>query len=411
MFRNKWVKRLLCVIVSLFGLLLLAAGGMPFYLYGTPLTRLGDGDFHPSWTAEEREALQKAEHYLLHENKQEMRERMLSVSPFFSGKELSSFSFDRLEVEMMLRRNCDKWRNLLYKAAVSGNADQRYEEDEEWNTLVIELAYCGSPEIIKAMVRHGAQLNLDADLENSNDLRYVNSSLLMHVLKSGKYKRDELYELADWLVQQPGEGLHRAPGMLLAICSSPHAADAMEWALERGLVKTEFFYTREGSPVDPASQLYRHKDIFFRLLDEGRINLNETRGATTVLQVAVMEYPLTSTEHARRLLEAGAKPNLIPEAAASGHFQQTPLQILLKSLSLTSDNEYERYTLNQLELAGLLMQHGAISPEYPLPSTPHSEQDADSRDFILRLREQMESLYRRHGIAPTERQQHHSCPC
>ena len=32
MLRNKWVKRLLCVIVSLFGLLLLAAGGMAFYL-------------------------------------------------------------------------------------------------------------------------------------------------------------------------------------------------------------------------------------------------------------------------------------------------------------------------------------------------------------------------------------------
>lgn len=400
MLRNKWVKRLLCVIICLLGLLLLAAGGLAFYLYVTPLTRLGDGDFHASWTAEERVALQKAEHYLLHENRQEMRKRMRSAFPFFMEKELNHVSFDWLEVEMMLRRNCAEWRDLLYKAAVSGNADQRNDnEDEEWHTLVIEMAYCGAPEIIKAMVRHGAQLNLQGDLE---DLRYLNSSLLMHVLKSGKYRKGELRELADWLVQQPGETLHRAPGMMLKICSLPDAADAMEWALERGFVKTEFFYTSTGSPVNPASQLYLHKDIFFRLLDEGKIDLNEVRGMTTVLQVAVTEYPLKTTEHVRRLLEAGAEPNLIPSGTTAERFQQTPLQMLLKNICLTSDNEYEQHTMKQLELAELLIQHGAISPEYPLPWSPSAETEADKAAFTRWLHGQMESLYQRHGIKPTD---------
>lgn len=400
MLRNKWVKRLLCVIICLLGLLLLATGGLAFYLYVTPLTRLGDGDFHASWTAEERVALQKAEQYLLHENRQEMRKRMRSAFPFFMGKELNHVSFDWLEVELGLRRNCAEWRDLLYKAAVSGNADQRNDnEDEEWHTLVIEMAYCGSPEIIKAMVRHGAQLNLQGDLE---DLRYLNSSLLMHVLKSGKYRKEELCELADWLVQQPGEVLHRAPGMMLMICSLPNAADAMEWALERGFVKTEFFYTSTGSPVNPASQLYLHKDIFFRLLDEGKIDLNEVRGMTTVLQVAVTEYPLKTTEHVRRLLKAGAEPNLIPSGTTTERFQQTPLQMLLKNICLTSDNEYEQHTMKQLELAELLIQHGAISPEYPLPWSPSAETEADKAAFTRWLHGQMESLYQRHGIKPTD---------
>lgn len=400
MLRNKWVKRLLCVIICLLVLLLLATGGLAFYLYVTPLTRLGDGDFHASWTAEERVALQKAEQYLLHENRQKMRERMRSVFPFFCGKELSHFSLDWLEVELGLRRDCAEWRDLLYKAAVSGNADQRNDkENEEWHTLVIEMAYCGEPEIIKAMVRHGAQLNRESNLEKPRDL---NSSLLMHVLRSGKYKKEELYELADWLVQQPGEGMHRAPGIMLAICSLPGAADALEWALEREFVKTEFFYTSEGSPVNPASQLYLHKDIFFRLLDEGKIDLNESRGMSTVLQVAVMEFPLKTTEHVRRLLKARAEPNLIPSATTLERFQQTPLQILLKSLSLTYENEYEQHTMKQLELAELLIQHGAISPEYPLPWSSSADIDADKAAFTRWLRGQMESLYQRHGIKPTD---------
>lgn len=404
MLRNKWVRRLLCVIICLFGLLLLAAGGLAFYLYGTPLTRLGDGDFHPSWSAEERVALQKAEQYLLHENRQNKREMLTSVFPLFNGKELSHFSLDWLEVEMTLRSDCSKWRNLLYMAAVSGNADQRNDnEEEEWNTLVIEMAYCGAPEIIKAMVRHGAMLNLEGDLENSDDLKYINSSLLMHVLKSGKYKKEELCELADWLVMQPGEGLHRAPGMMLTICSLPHAADAMEWALERGFVKTEFFYTSEGSPVNPGAQIYNHKSIFFRLLDEGIIDLNESRGTATVLQVAAMEYPLKSTEAVRKLLQAGAEPNLIPAAAATKQLKQTPLQIVLKDLSLQDDQTLEQHTRKQLELAELLIQHGAISPEYPLPWTPPAEEEADKVTFRRWLHGQMEALYRRHGIEPTQR--------
>ncbi len=403
MLRNKWVRRLLCVIICLLGLLLLAAGGLAFYLYGTPLTRLGDGDFHPSWTAEEREALRQAEHYLLFEMRDENRKLLRSSFWIFSENEFSPFSFHSLELEFALRKNSAKWKSLLSKAAVSGNAHRPSDTDDEgWYSLVLALANCGEPNIIKAMVRHGAMLNLEGDLENSADLKYVNSSLLMHVLKSGKYKKEELYELADWLVQQPGEGLHRAPGMLLAICSLPHAADAMEWALERGFVKTEFFYTSEGSPINPGAQIYNHKAIFFRLLDEGKINLNESRGTTTVLQVAAMEYPLKSTEDAHKLLLAGAEPNLIP-AAATEQFKQTPLQIVLKNLCLRDDQSLEQHTKKQLELAELLIQHGAISPEYPLPWSPPAEEEADKVTFRRWLHGEMESLYQRHGIKPTDR--------
>lgn len=405
MFRYKWAKQLFYVIVCLLGLLLTAAGGLAFYLYGTPLTRLGDGDFHPSWTAEERMALQRAEHYLLFEMRDDNRKLLRSAFWIFSEKEFSPFSFHSLELEFALRKNSARWKSLLSKAAVSGNAHQPSDTDDAgWYSLVLALANCGEPNIIKAMVRHGAMLNLEGDLENSDDLKYVNSSLLMHVLKSGKYKKEELYELADWLVQQPGEGLHRAPGMMLAICSLPDAADAMEWALERGFVKTEFFYTSEGTPINPGAQIYNHKSIFFRLLDEGRINLNEARGTATVLQVAAMEYPLKSTEDARKLLLAGADPNLIPTAADTEQLKQTPLQIVLKNLSLQDDQTLEQHTKKQLELAELLIQHGANSPEYPLPKVPTSGQFAASEDnaaFIQRLREQMETLYRRYGINPT----------
>ncbi len=406
MLRNKWLKRLFYVIACLLGLLLTAAGGLAFYLYGTPLTRLGDGDFHPSWTAEERMALQQAEHYLLFEMRDADRKLLRSAFRLFSEEEFSPFSFRCLELELALRKNSAKWKNRLTKAAVSGNAHQPSDTDDEgWYSLVLALANCGEPNIIKTMVRHGAMLNLKGDLENSADLKYVNSSLLMHVLKSGTYKKEELFELADWLVQQPGEGLHRAPGMMLAICSLPDAADAMEWALERGFVKTEFFYTSEGTPINPGAQIYNHKSIFFRLLDEGRINLNEARGTATVLQVAAMEYPLKSTEGVRKLLLAGADPNLIPTAADTEQLKQTPLQIVLKSLSRSDVKTFERHKEKQLELAELLIQHGANSPEYPLPRTPNSGLYTVSEDnaaFIQRLREQMETLYRRYGISPTQ---------
>ena len=123
---------------------------------------------------------------------------------------------------------------------------------------------------------------------------------------------------------------------------------------------------------------------------------------TTVLQVAVTEYPLKTTEHVQRLLEAGAEPNLIPSATTAERFQQTPLQMLLKNICLTSDNEYEQHTMKQLELAELLIQHGAISPEYPLPWSPSAETEADKAAFTRWLHGQMESLYQRHGIKPTD---------
>lgn len=242
MLRNKWLKRLFYVIACLLGLLLTAAGGLAFYLYGTPQTRLGDGDFHPSWTAEERMALQQAEHYLLFEMRDEDRKLLRSSFWLFSEEEFSPFSFHCLELELALRKNSGNWKNRLTKAAVSGNAHRPSDTDDEgWYSLVLALANCGEPNITKTMVRHGTMLNLKGDLENSADLKYVNSSLLMHVLKSGTYKKEELFELADWLVQQPGEGLPRTPNSELYTVSEDNAA-----FIQRLREQMETLYRRYG---------------------------------------------------------------------------------------------------------------------------------------------------------------------
>ena len=63
-------------------------GELTFYLYGTPLTRLGDGDYHPSWTAEERIVLQQAEHYLLLVGRDKTEKSCGQPSGFSAGKSL-----------------------------------------------------------------------------------------------------------------------------------------------------------------------------------------------------------------------------------------------------------------------------------------------------------------------------------
>ena len=423
MLRNKWVKRLLCVIICLFGVTLLATGCGAYWLWCTPTGRLGESDFHSSWTPEERVALQEAEQYILREYGEEVRKASrVWVRPFANDEKLTSWEWIQLEVG--LRTIIGRTLSSLRTAATGGNAHQTVMVGDEASPLALILCESGNPNVVRALVEHGAPLNADGEIEGG-DLSVVNSSLLMHVLMNEKFTKNQLYELADYLIQQPGEKLHASQDFLLDICSFRQNDDALEWAMERGLVGTDLFDSTKDRNINPALSLYSHRDFFFRLQDEGKIDLNETRGHLTVLQSAVRHYLPGDIKYIRRMLEAGADPNLIstnPDALKRSRRNEAPLRTLLTHICFHSRKKEERNTMEKVQLAELLMQYGVRSPEYPLPDVRHRvdvithvngreiKSERSDEAFLRALKARLEELYRRYGQVPTE-EQSHSCPC
>lgn len=423
MLRNKWVKRLLCVIICLLGLTVISAGIGSYWLWCTPSESLDESDFHSSWTPVERIALQEAEQYILREYGEEVRKYMhLWLCPF-ADDEMKLNSWEWVQLEIVLRIHIGRTLTALRAAATGGNAQQTVMVSDEACPLALILCGSGNPDVVKALVRHGAPLNADGEIEGGN-LYVVNSSLLMHVLMNEKFTKNQLYELADYLIQQPGEKLHTSQDFLLDICSFRKNDDALDWALARGLVGTDLFDSTQYRNINPALSLYSHRDFFFRLLDEGKINLNETRGHLTVLQSAVRHYLPGDMKYIRRMLEAGADPNLIstnPDALKRSGRNEAPLHTLLKHICFHRRKKEEHNTMEKVQLAELLMQYGAISPEYPLPEINPRDDDSmyyngseiksecSDEAFLRALKARLEELYRRYGRIPTENS--HSCSC
>ena len=129
-------------------------------------------------------------------------------------------------------------------------------------------------------------------------------------------------------------------------------------------------------------------------------------------------------KYIRRMLETGADPNLIstnPDALKRSGRNEAPLHTLLKHICFHRRKKEEHNTMEKVLLAELLMQYGAISPEYPLPEINPRDDDTmyfngreiksecSDEAFLRALKARLEELYRRYGRIPTEK--NHSCPC
>lgn len=222
-------------------------------------------------------------------------------------------------------------------------------------------------------------------------LRYKTSTgedlLTLTLSNHSEDTSQEVLAMGEWLMEQ-GLAPEHSAAMLCAIQTSDLPAELMEWLIAKGLpldARRETWH--RGIPFDGCVEENMGVDVFARLVNEGKIDINDRRGRGTYLQLAV--EGCGDVALVERLLKLGAQPDLLPEPycikADDGeytHISETPVAIALRCYARQDPESEDEESADYHEILRLLFRYGA-APQ-PLPAEWVHEDNRRAAEEVYR---------------------------
>ncbi len=346
-------------------------------LYGWLLR--GDMKYAEHWSAEERRALNAFESALRFDNNTltelgEMYEHWVEAGEKVPAENSFAWAMRR---DICTLPHAKKWNTMLreFVAAPADVTENRLKEETVYSLPHI-AAEMGHWEAMKVFVARGYQVNKATKLGNT---------LLSVVLcNMSSLPQEEIFAVAEWLVSQGAEV--KADVMLYeAVSAADDEGATLEWLLEHGMpLEICSQGERTWLPVEQCVSDNVAMDVFVRLVNEGRINVNDTRSSATYLQLAAVSGDLEVVE---QLLALGADTELLAEHGTGKTAVAQLLDMLAIQETVANGDE-------ELQKLRLLLKHKA-QPQ-PLPD----------KWVCQALKDKTEALLLEFEPTPQEKQNH-----
>ncbi len=365
-------RTLFCVsayaMMSMFAVLILLSGVYKVCkiadLYGWLLR--GEVCYNEDWSAEQRAAIDDFVKSLKVDN-----EYLVAYTDYYDPPKPGSWKYAAWKDAKVMPFAADIDKKV--REAVQGIAPQQ-DENGSVAHIAAELGYYGAA---RAFVEHYPQL-IEYKNESGDDL------LILTLLGISEKQQEEPFAMAGWLVEQ-GLKPSSSTAMQYAIVTAEKPTAVIEWLLANGMPLEPYNENgARGLPLDHCIALNHGTDIFVELVNQGKININDTRGNTTYLQRATMAGKVEVVE---LLLKLGAKPDLLPEPYHEIDDEgreicsqpRTPIELALSYYATSTDEEEsERY------LATLRMLFRYNAQPQPVPSKWENEDKLRAVEAIYR---------------------------
>lgn len=351
-------------MMSMFALLILLSGVHMVCkmtnLYGWLLR--GEVSYNEDWSAEQRSAIDDFVNSLKIENSY-----LLEYTDYYDPPEPGTWKYAAWKDAKVMPVAADIDKKV--REAALGMIPQQ-DDNGSVAHVAAEIGYYAA---VHAFAEHYPQL-----------IQYKNKAgddlLILTLQGMPTSQREEAFAVADYLVEQGLKPVNTV-AMQYAIMTAEKPADILEWLLKKGFPLEPYNENGvRGLPLDYCIAHNHCTDIFVELVNQGKINVNDTRGKATYLQRAATAAKVEVVE---LLLKLGANPDLLPEpyfeSDENCSLAQTPVELVLSYYNTSSDEEVcERY----LATLRILFQYNA-RPQ-PLPAKWENEDKLRAVEAIYR---------------------------
>lgn len=396
--RRRWIKRLGIILGSVVLAVLLAIGGTYVWLWCWSWK--GDLDFHESWSGAERTALTQLEAEI-HQGLGDVVAAVDAEPDFFdifiAGHNDLEALLDDLHTVYIGRNLAAELSSQLHRIARSGQgADDGLivygSQQEHQTTLSIFASAIGKLQALEALVAHGADPNTVLYTGKGTEAETPLTLVINGRFLDGKrIAWEERQKTADFLLQHGADinGTKRIIGIAcdMSLMLQGESAPWL-WALSHGK-------TMSIENLCHIVASHGATPVLEHVLREKSHDINDASGKETVLQALLTPLRYLTDDEAWQdlqerqtelrldmLLAAGARPDLLPEAAApqrpgesddeyierlhsSNANDDLPVDIVLDAMEeseLPQHRELCQRILDKLRTAGAQAAERAIFP-------------------------------------------------